>query len=169
MHPLDVNHYKFEEHIQAFLGYMIDEEDATSNVCDKALMALRDFFKLNNINWSRSPILKLTMKGIRRTYPGAKYRKKPIPHWFIWWMWNSYYNPNNFLFFGVLVGILMGYWLGCRVGEYTVNDPKDMPLPLVTLSYNPKGIKKKKYAKELVINLHKSKTNQLGERPEILT
>ena len=169
-----------DENIVLFMAFLATELKKSGGVIEKYLTAINHHFRMHKINWARSGYLKYALRSFKIRYPKQTRIKKPITHEYIWWIWCSFYNPNDlhFTYFAYLIAINIGYWLGCRPCEYCLNpklgitnkfesikwrlDSNGKPIEMILYFYA--AIRKGgKHLQQFL-----SKTNKLGEKIEIL-
>ena len=156
-----------EPNIELFMAFLAIELEKTGKVIETYINAISNLFKIYRIEWKRSALFRITLNAFKLRHPSDEQPKKPMSHLFIWWIWNSYLDLNNINFdiFACLIGMLIGYFLGCRPCEYSRDAKGKLRTRYYQLSYLPK----KKRAKELVLTLVDTKTNKTGSKVEICT
>ena len=152
-----------ENTLYCFFGFLIKERKKTGASIEEYLSALTAYWRFYQLEYKRSGMMSYTIKSLKIKHPVSPRKKKPFSHLFIWWIFHTFYNAKhpNLTILAVVIGILMGYFLGCRPNEYCYSYHKDQ----YTYRCQIRFIPSKEDAKEIafMIPRGRSKTNRNGD------
>ena len=144
-----------------FLAWLFEHTDVSGDVAARCITAINHYFADNFIDWYQPKWITHLKRGFRALRPKKLRPKRPICHVFIYYF-NKYYIPKrNIEFLSAWVSCLFGYYGGLRPNEFCKT--RDGPtLKIKQVQWNPNADK----PIEVIITLHKSKTNRYGNKFE---
>lgn len=156
--------------LQRFVSWCFSFSKASEGTVGNRLTAIVNCWKINGLNYDRRsfPILRLQLNGYKRLRPSKKLIRKPFTIAMMKMAWIQL-KDDNFYNDLIKAALCIGYWHGARVGEYATTPAGikhgDTPLKLSRLRFLPvHGI-----PKEVTVTFVKSKSNQFGERTEMIS
>ena len=150
--------------IEIFIGYLFCYTDVNGDQAGRTLTALRNHFLESKIDWFRPQWITYLLKGFRSLKPKKIRPKRPFCHILIYYFNKYVFTEGDFLHTSIWLGMLFGYFGGMRPGEYTKTS-HSTPLLLKQITWNPSA----DAPREVIITLHRSKTNRHGAKKEQIT
>ena len=148
------------------------QQPITAGVADKCLAQLGAYWVENNISWLRRthPQIALQLKWYKRNQPSDIYIRKPVMYPLFNRLVQPLLHTRSLRKATLAAGLSIGYFFGARSGEFTCSN-HTLSLGDIVLQHTHLHWSFDRFNRitALTIKFEKSKTNQFGEKTEIVS